>query len=88
MSLGLVPLSLAEANAFVARHHRHHRRVVGHMFSLGAVQAGDVCGVAIVGPSTAAAWATDLAKIDAALADQTLAAEIEAELGRQGGGDG
>ncbi len=28
--LELVPVSLKEANAFVARYHRHHKPVVGH----------------------------------------------------------
>ena len=41
-------VSLEEANEFVARLHRHHRPVVGHKFSLGAV-AGELVGVAIVG---------------------------------------
>lgn len=49
MSISLIPLTLAEANAFVAEHHRHHRPVVGHKFSLGAVKDGKVVGVAIVG---------------------------------------
>lgn len=50
MKLGLIPLSLAEANAFVERQHRHHKPVVGHMFSLGAINTmSEVVGVAIVG---------------------------------------
>lgn len=49
MPLELLPCSLAEANAFVQRHHRHHLPVVGHKFSLAAVQDGQVVGVAIVG---------------------------------------
>jgi hypothetical protein len=49
MPLELLPLSLAEANAFVQQHHRHHRPVVGHKFSLAAVQEGRVVGVAIIG---------------------------------------
>jgi hypothetical protein len=48
-SLRLIPVSLPEANEFVAAHHRHHGRVVGHKFSLGAVENGEVVGVAIVG---------------------------------------
>jgi hypothetical protein len=44
-----IPLTLAEANAFVAFHHRHHRPVVGHKFSLGAVIDGQLVGVAIIG---------------------------------------
>jgi hypothetical protein len=47
--LALVPLDLDEANAFVAEHHRHHRPVVGHKFSLGAALAERIVGVAIVG---------------------------------------
>ncbi len=48
--LHLIPLTLAEANAFVARLHRHHRPVVGHKFSLGACDhEGTLIGVAIVG---------------------------------------
>lgn len=42
-------ISLAEANAFVADHHRHHKPVVGHLFSLGAIEAEKLVGVAIVG---------------------------------------
>lgn len=44
-----VRIDLAEANAFVAEHHRHHSPVVGHLFSLGAVSGGKIVGVAIVG---------------------------------------
>lgn len=42
-------LELAEANAFVAQHHRHHKPVVGHVFSIGAAVADRIVGVAIVG---------------------------------------
>lgn len=48
--LTIVPLPLDEANAFVKQHHRHHKPVPGHKFSLGvADEAGTVRGVAIVG---------------------------------------
>ena len=49
MSLRIVPCSLADANAFVVEHHRHHGPVVGHKFSLACMDDGRVCGVAIVG---------------------------------------
>lgn len=42
-------IELAEANAFVAQHHRHHPPVVGHLFSLAAVAEGVIVGVAIIG---------------------------------------
>jgi len=49
-TLSVFPASLAEANAFVAQHHRHHGPVVGHKFSLAVADgAGAVRGVAIVG---------------------------------------
>lgn len=50
MKFEVVPLPLDEANAFVAQHHRHHGRVVGHRFSLGlSDKSGVIRGVAIVG---------------------------------------
>ena len=47
--LELTPVTLKEANAFVALHHRHHRPVTGHKFSIGCSIMGELVGVAIVG---------------------------------------
>lgn len=48
--LTVVPSELSEANAFVAKHHRHHQPCVGHKFSIAvADEAGEVRGVAIIG---------------------------------------
>ncbi len=47
--LELMPISLAVANGFVAEHHRHHKPVRGHKFSLGCMADGRLVGVAIVG---------------------------------------
>lgn len=49
MTLEVVPLSLDEANALVSQWHRHHRPVVGHKFSIGAVRQEKIVGAAIVG---------------------------------------
>jgi hypothetical protein len=49
MKLRAVPVDLDEANAFVARHHRHHKPVIGHKFSIGAAFGDEIVGVAIVG---------------------------------------
>lgn len=46
--LVLVPITLAEANAFVERWHRHHGKVVGCICCVG-VGTDHVCGVAIIG---------------------------------------
>jgi len=46
----IVPCELAEANAFVQLHHRHHGPVIGHRYSIAvADDAGTVRGVAIIG---------------------------------------
>ena len=44
----IIPLPLAEANAFVSEHHRHHKPVRAHKFSMGAVKDGKIVGVCIV----------------------------------------
>jgi hypothetical protein len=49
VKLYAVPVSLAEANEFVSRHHRHHKPVIGHKFSIGAALGGNIVGVVIVG---------------------------------------
>lgn len=49
MKLALCPLDLDEANNLVRELHRHHLPVVGHKFSLGAVDDGCLVGCVIVG---------------------------------------
>ena len=50
MKFEVVPMELADANAFVVRHHRHHGAVRGHKFSQGVVTSdGQLRGVAITG---------------------------------------
>lgn len=50
MSLHVVPVELTEANAFIARHHRHHQPVVGHRFSIGCIDSDGVLrGVCVIG---------------------------------------
>jgi len=46
----IVPISFADAKAFVAEHHRHHAPPRGHKFSVAvADEIGDVRGVAMIG---------------------------------------
>lgn len=47
--LELTPITLREANAFVAEHHRHHRPTAGHKFSIGVRDGERLAGVAICG---------------------------------------
>ncbi len=49
MSLDLVPVSFADASAFVTSWHRHHEPPVGHKFSIGAALDETLVGVVIVG---------------------------------------
>lgn len=45
----LQQIELRDANAFVAKLHRHHKPVQGHRFSIAAVHEGKIVGVAICG---------------------------------------
>lgn len=49
MTLRLVPLTLAQANDLIERLHRHHKRVVGHRFSIGAQNGNGLIGAVVVG---------------------------------------
>lgn len=50
MGLSIHPISLRDSNAFVEKHHRHHKPVVGAKFSIAVCREKSiVCGVAIVG---------------------------------------
>ena len=49
MTLSLQPITLREACAFVAEHHRHHRPPQGGLFAVGAGDGERVVGVAIIG---------------------------------------
>jgi hypothetical protein len=48
-SLTVVPITFAEARAFVEQHHRHHQPPVSHLFSIGAAKEETIRAVAIVG---------------------------------------
>ena len=45
----VVPVSLEEANAFVRKHHRHHKAVPGMKFCVAVAKGEAIVGVAIVG---------------------------------------
>lgn len=52
MSLRIIPLTLAQANHMVTTLHRHHKRCVGHRFSIGVMDGDVLCGAAIIGRPT------------------------------------
>jgi len=41
-------ITLAEARAFIALHHRHHKPPIGHRLSVGCFDDGRLCGVAVL----------------------------------------
>lgn len=47
--MNLCPITISEARAFVARHHRHHRAPQGGLFAVGVEEQDSFVGVAIVG---------------------------------------
>jgi hypothetical protein len=47
--LRLVSVELKQANKFIEALHRHHSRIQGHRFSIGAVDGDKLVGVAVVG---------------------------------------
>lgn len=49
MSLAVVPVTLREASAFIAQHHRHNKPPRGWKFGLGVQVAGSLVGVATAG---------------------------------------
>lgn len=49
----LIHIELADANAFIANMHRHHKPIVGHRWSIGVEQAGELVGVATIGRAVA-----------------------------------
>lgn len=55
MSLAVCPITLREARAFVAAHHRHHRAPRGCRFVIGLEETdkGAIVGVAVVGRPSA-----------------------------------
>lgn len=65
--LTLVPITLREANAMVARLHRHHRPARGCICCVAAAMATEVVGVAIVGRPLARAlqdgWTAEVLRV-------------------------
>jgi len=49
MTLEVVPMTLTEAKAYVAEHHRHHGPPQGGLFAIGASDGESIVGVVVVG---------------------------------------
>lgn len=49
MNLEIVPVTFAQAKAFVAEHHRHHEPSAFMRFCVGVANAGELVGVAVAG---------------------------------------
>ena len=55
LKLDAKPLSIKQANDYIEQHHRHHKRVTGHRFTIAAVLGGEIVGVVVVGRPVARA---------------------------------
>ena len=53
LSLQIRPITLREANAYVAQHHRHNLPTNGHKWSVACYDGERLCGVAISGQPVA-----------------------------------
>lgn len=51
--LTAAPVTRDECNAFIATHHRHHGRVAGYRYAIGARRGVTLVGVAVIGRPTA-----------------------------------
>lgn len=56
MNLTIVPVSFADAAAFVADWHRHNEPPVGHKFSIGLADGDELVGVVMIGRPVAKAY--------------------------------
>jgi hypothetical protein len=67
VEIGLVPVTLAEANVFVKQHHRHSKPVVGAKFAVGVADANGIVGVGIAGRPVARAlddgWTIEFTRV-------------------------
>lgn len=79
--LELCPITLKEANAFVEQHHRHHKPVVGHKFSIGLSDGDRIVGVAIVGRPVSRylddGWTLEVNRLGAPMTDEAVEMVIE-----------
>jgi hypothetical protein len=48
-ALEIVPISIKDANRFVANHHRHHPKAHSHLFAVACAEGDRIVGVAVVG---------------------------------------
>lgn len=49
MSLSIKPITLKNANAYVAKNHRHHKATVGGKFAIACYKGDQIVGVALCG---------------------------------------
>ena len=63
----VVPVSIQDARAFVAQHHRHHKPPPSGLFAVGVADEGRIVGVAIVGRPVARmlqdGWTAEITRV-------------------------
>jgi len=71
VSLLVVPLTLREASAFIAQHHRHHKPPRGMKFAIGIERAGELVSVATAGRPVARAYGPRVLEVNRTCTDGT-----------------
>jgi len=72
VKLKLVHIELKQANEFIERLHRHHKRIQGHRFSLGAEADGKLVGVIVVGRPVGGQHQSDWVEVTRCCTDGTF----------------
>lgn len=71
MTLSLYHVELKDANAYIERLHRHHKRIQGHRFSLGVKNGDELCGVIVVGRPVGGQHQSDWVEVTRCCTDGT-----------------
>jgi hypothetical protein len=68
-----VPLTLRQANELIETEHRHHKKVQGHRFTIGAMSGDKLVGAAVVGrPVARMTEQYSIAEVTRLMADGTM----------------
>ena len=72
MKFTLAHVELKDANVFIERLHRHHSRIQGHRFSLGALFCDRLVGVIVVGRPVGGQHQSDWVEVTRCCTDGTF----------------
>lgn len=71
IKLSICNIELAYANEFIKKHHRHHSKIQGHRFSIGAISDGVIVGVIVTGRPVGGTHQNDWCEVTRCCTDGT-----------------